>query len=272
MGVITPVYRWRGAVEAIEDHAPMRRTAFALFILFAVALGCWHTELFQSRKTMSARLDPTPGEERVAAARAASGEKIAAKVRAAGMAYPPRELFLRAYKQERELEVWGGSGGELKKIAVFPVLAASGGPGPKRREGDKQVPEGCYRVVVFNPKSHYHLSLGLDYPNASDRVLSDPEKPGFDIYIHGGAASVGCLALGDDAIEELFLLASDTLAKDAIAVHLFPARPPWDELKAAHPRHAELWAQLELIHAAFEQTRRVPKVRSERDGRYTLAD
>jgi murein L,D-transpeptidase YafK len=249
----------------------MRRTVFALLVLLAVALGWWHTELFQSRKTMTARLDPTPGEDRVAAARVASGEKIAAKVRAAGLAYPPAELFLRAYKRERELEVWGGDG-ELKKITTFPVLAASGSPGPKRREGDKQVPEGCYRVVVFNPRSSYHLSLGLDYPNTADRVLSDREKPGFDIYIHGGAASVGCLALGDDAIEELFLLASDTRRKDEIAVHLFPARPPWDELKAAHPQHAELWSQLALIHAAFEQTRRVPKVHVAHDGRYLPAD
>ena len=182
------------------------------------------------------------------------------------------EIFLRAFKAERELEAWGRSDdGEFRRIAVWPVLAASGGPGPKRREGDRQVPEGCYRVVVFNPKSAFHLSLGLDYPNGADREHGDRAAPGGEIYIHGGAVSTGCLALGDVGIEKLYALASDARAR-TIEVHIFPARMcgvAWERMRRGHPEHAALWAELEPVYAAFERTRRVPRVRIS-EGRYVV--
>jgi len=212
-------------------------------------------------------------EDRVGPARARVGKKIEQMCRDAGVKHPPRELFLRGFKAERQLEAWARSDdGQFKLVATWPVLAASGGPGPKRRQGDQQVPEGCYRVVVFNPKSNFHLSLGLDYPNASDRVRSDKKKPGDHIYIHGNEVSIGCLALGDEAIEELYVLALDTRDKP-IAVHIFPARmtgPAWESLRAEHPAHAPLWAELAPIHDAFERIRKVPAVRVETDGRYRL--
>lgn len=91
------------------------------------------------------------------------------------------------------------------------MLAASGGPGPKLREGDLQVPEGVYRLTAFNPNSSYHLSLRVDYPNAEDRAAEDRAVArsdrrtslGGDIFIHGKAVSIGCLAIGDPGIEEL---------------------------------------------------------------------
>jgi murein L,D-transpeptidase YafK len=218
----------------------------------------------------------TTREDRVAAARARCGAKVAQLCASAGVSYPPRELFLRAFKTERELEAWGRSDdGPLRLLATWPVLASSGDPGPKRREGDRQVPEGCYRVAVFNPLSNFHLSLGLDYPNASDLVRSNAAAPGSDIYIHGGAVSIGCLALGDDAIEELFLLAQNTHDRHGtpIAVHLFPAHmagPAWEKLRAAHPEHAAFWAELQPIHDAFAQTHRVPVVQVDEHGRYGL--
>ncbi|MEQ1860672.1 MAG: L,D-transpeptidase family protein [Chthoniobacteraceae bacterium] len=220
---------------------------------------------------MSAHDSAPAAEDRVAPARQRHGAAVRQRCIDAGVKYPPRELFLRAFKAEREIEVWGGEGA-LRLIATWPVLAASGEPGPKRREGDRQVPEGCYRVAVFNPLSKFHLSLGLDYPNASDRVRSDPQKPGGDIYIHGRAVSIGCLALGDDAIEELYLLALDTRVKP-IAVHIFPARmvgPAWETLRAAHPEHAAFWAELAPIYAGFEKKKRVPAVGFEADGRHRL--
>lgn len=246
----------------------------AITALIVIALAAWQRpRLAAWLAVFMTRHADAQTADRVALARHCHGEICKRRVETAGVAYPPRELFLRAFKLEREIEAWArADGGPFKLIATWPVLAASGDAGPKRREGDRQVPEGCYRVVVFNPKSNFHLSLGLDYPNASDRIRSDPQQPGSDIYIHGGAVSIGCLALGDDAIEELYVLASDTREKP-VEVHVFPARmagPAWEKLRAAHPAHAAFWAELQPIHDAFEKTRLIPAVSVGSDGAYRL--
>jgi len=214
--------------------------------------------------------------DRVAFARGRHGESIKRHCAEAGVDYPPRQLFLRAFKHESEVEAWGSDRDEpMKLIKTWPLTARSGVLGPKRREGDRQIPEGCYRVVIFNPKSNFHLSLGLDYPNAADLVHSDKEKPGFDIYIHGSDRSIGCLAVGDDMIEELYLLAEDfrSAHRIAIPVHIFPARMEgngWDELRQQYPQHVNFWAELESIYKAFETAKLVPKVKVNDAGAYEL--
>jgi hypothetical protein len=129
--------------------------------------------------------------------------------RAAGIPWPPPRVRLLAFKEERRLEVWvAGEKGGFAMAGACPVLAASGGPGPKRKQGDLQVPEGFYRLTALNPNSKFHLSVRVDYPNREDVAnrIVDPDLLGTDIYVHGGAASIGCLAVGDRAIEELFAL------------------------------------------------------------------
>ncbi len=132
----------------------------------------------------------------------------------AGVLYPPEHLTFVGLKEERVLEVYASSGAAPARfICTYPVLAASGGPGPKLREGDRQVPEGVYCLRELNPNSKYHLSLWIDYPNAVDlaRALADGRmEPGGEIMIHGGVVSRGCLALGDPAAEDLFVLAALT--------------------------------------------------------------
>jgi hypothetical protein len=132
----------------------------------------------------------------------------------AGVPFPPPRLALLGFKAEKRLEVWAGvADGPWRHVRDYPILAASGRPGPKLREGDGQVPEGLYRVERLNPQSKYHLSLRLDYPNAFDRAKAAQEGRtdlGGDIYLHGGAVSIGCLAMGDEAVEELFVLAVRT--------------------------------------------------------------
>jgi murein L,D-transpeptidase YafK len=197
----------------------------------------------------------------------------------ADVVYPPESVFLRAFKREREMELWAGKkGGALKLIATYGVAAASGGPGPKRREGDAQVPEGFYEVDRFNPESSFHLSLGLDYPNTADRALSDPSKPGYNIFIHGNAASIGCLAMGDDRIEEIYVAALDAKTKP-VNVHIFPARmnspdwPKWrDEQIASRAELSPLWEQLQRGFDAFEAGRRVPKIGVRENGEYFIHD
>lgn len=128
-----------------------------------------------------------------------------------GLIYPPTRVRLLGLKQEKRLGVYAvAANGEWKQLATYPVLAASGGPGPKLREGDGQVPEGLYRISLLNPNSRFHVSLRVDYPNDEDREhgrRDGRERLGSDIMIHGGQASIGCLAIGDPAIEEVFLLA-----------------------------------------------------------------
>lgn len=137
-------------------------------------------------------------------------------------------------------------------IASYPIVAASGGPGPKLREGDRQVPEGVYRVEGLNPNSAYHLSIKVGYPNDSDAAHAAAEgrsDPGGDIFIHGKDLSIGCLAIGDDAIEELFVLVEQvgiTSADVVIAPHdlrrdpAIPAGefPQWYQERCAEIRDA----------------------------------
>lgn len=127
----------------------------------------------------------------------------------AGITYPPEAVALLGLKAEKQLELWAGNGQRWTHVTTYPILGASGGVGPKLREGDRQVPEGVYRIEVLNPNSRYHLSMKVSYPNEFDRdkaALEGRSQLGGDIFIHGKQASIGCLAMGDPVIEELFLL------------------------------------------------------------------
>ena len=130
-----------------------------------------------------------------------------------GLEYPPESLWLIALKKEEELEVWGRNRDMAwRRITSYPVLASSGGPGPKLREGDRQVPEGVYSVVSLNPNSEYHLSMKLSYPNGFERRMARRAgrvNPGGNIFIHGSYVSAGCLAMGNENIEKLFVLVHD---------------------------------------------------------------
>lgn len=221
-------------------------------------------------------ITPEKPADRVSSARMRCEKELRAHFQNAGVHWPAGEIFLRGMKREGELELWARDrdGESFRLVRTFRVRAQAGVPGPKRREGDLQVPEGFYEVDRFNPESSFHLSLGLNYPNASDRILSDPVAPGFDIFIHGGDASVGCLAMGDPAIEEIFLAANDSIARP-IRVHLFPARmdaPDWpvwrDARLASQPELRMLWEQLAVGWDYFARERRVPRIEIGADGAY----
>jgi len=239
----------------------MRKLALLLFLL----LGC--TMLVKSQD-----------EDRVAAARPRAEPILREKFRAANVTYPAREIFFRVFKHEGLVELWarGKASEPFRLVSTYAVTAASGGPGPKRMEGDLQVPEGFYEIDRFNPKSLFHLSLGLNYPNAADRILGHPERPGYDIFLHGSAVSVGCVPVGDEAIEEIYLAALDSTARP-IHVHLFPAKmnaPEWPEWRdtqlKAQPALTAFWEQLQPGFDAFEASHLVPALSIAKDGRYVL--
>ena len=144
------------------------------------------------------------------------------------LVWPPQAMYIRSFKYDRQLEIWVKSADKeaYKLFKTYKVCQQSGAMGPKRVEGDYQVPEGFYYINEFNPNSNYHLSLGLNYPNASDRILSDANRPGSAIYIHGDCVSTGCIPITDAPIEELYLLASNVRnqGQEFIPVHVFPVK------------------------------------------------
>jgi murein L,D-transpeptidase YafK len=145
------------------------------------------------------------------------------------LSWPPVEMYVRSFKYDRQLEVWvkGNKKEPFKLFKTYKVCMQSGTMGPKRLEGDYQVPEGFYYINEFNPNSNYHLSLGINYPNSSDKILSDEDRPGSNIYIHGNCVSTGCIPISDVPMEEVFIIASvvkEQEQQDFIPVHVFPVR------------------------------------------------
>lgn len=147
---------------------------------------------------------------------------------AAGLQWPPKQIYVRSFKYDSQMEVWvrNDISDNFKLFKTYRVCALAGTLGPKRMAGDYQVPEGFYYITEFNPRSEYHLALKLNYPNPSDKVLSDSLKPGGGIYIHGSCVTVGCIPINDSQIEELYLLAmaAKNNGQDFIPVHIFPVR------------------------------------------------
>ena len=174
-------------------------------------------------------------------------------------------LFIRAFKKEEILEVWAKNNADdnFIKIKDYAFCASSGTLGPKRKEGDGQIPEGFYHIDRFNPKSKFYLSLGLNYPNASDFILGDPEKPGGDIFIHGGCSTVGCIPLTDEKIKELYVLASEAKknGQQQIPVHIFPFKMTDDNLKKyvqTYPHFQVFWEDLQVGFLFFEENKKYP--------------
>ena len=142
-----------------------------------------------------------------------ASKRVIGRFATAKVVWPPAEIAMVAIKDEKTVDMYGrDEAGKWKLVHRYRVLAASGGAGPKLRQGDKQVPEGIYGISYLNPHSRYHVSLRVNYPNAFDRKMAAADGRrdlGGDIMIHGKALSVGCLAVGDEAAEEIFWLAAE---------------------------------------------------------------
>ena len=198
-----------------------------------------------------------------------------------GLQYPARNVFLRSFKYNSQLEVWvkNSPKEKYKLFKTYHVCMQSGTMGPKRLQGDYQVPEGFYYINEFNPRSNYHLSLGINYPNASDRILSDPIRPGNGIFIHGNCVSVGCVSVNDSDIEEVYLITGNAKAagQEFIPVHIFPIR--YDDKKSveyldnafrANPTLQRFSLQLKKAYDEFEKTHQLPIIMIDRKGDYVV--
>jgi murein L,D-transpeptidase YafK len=195
--------------------------------------------------------------------------------------WPAKYIYLRSFKYDSQLEVWVKyeAHEKFRLFKTYKVCALAGTLGPKRMQGDYQVPEGFYYINEFNPKSQYHLSLGLNYPNASDRILSDSEMPGGDIYIHGSCVTTGCIPVQDQQIEELYILAAHAknMGQDFIPVHIFPIRfnnPKSVDYLTRYirefPEYGAMAAELKHAYDYFEKTRELPVIMINKRGDYIV--
>lgn len=187
------------------------------------------------------------------------------------------EMLMNAYKAEGKVEIWLKTAKQDKftLFKTYDACAKSGTLGPKVVEGDLQTPEGFYTINVFNPMSTYHLSLGIDYPNAVDKARTGKDrKTGGDIYIHGDCVTVGCIPLTDDKIREVYVLALEARngGQTDIPVNIFPFRMMKANLEKygkEFPQHLAFWKTLQTGFDYFEKNKTLPKV-GQTNGNYVV--
>lgn len=190
------------------------------------------------------------------------------------------EILIAAFKEEDRLRVYGKNkkDSKFKLITSYKICAKSGVLGPKRKQGDLQVPEGFYYIDRFNPASSYHLSLGINYPNRADSKKSKAKDKGGDIFIHGNCVTIGCIPITDDKIKELYLYA--VMAKNngqtKIPVYIFPFEMSDDNLKKYKKEYAPntsltaFWDNLKEGFDNFSKNRRELKYSVNPSGDYVF--
>lgn len=252
----------------------MKKLFFVLLVCVAESVSAQTSVSFLDLQ----RMLPRPGE-----AMKRRLDTIQKQFRAKNLEWPFNYMYIRSFKYDGQLEVWVKDNRKepFKLFKTYKVCALAGSLGPKRMEGDYQVPEGFYYINELNPKSNYHLSLGLNYPNASDRILSDYERPGGDIYIHGSCVTVGCIPIKDDQIEELYILAAHAKdrGQDFIPVHIFPIRysnkksVTYLEQLAKTDASLKVFSdRLESVYDHFETTKQLPVIMTNTTGDYVFAN
>lgn len=198
-----------------------------------------------------------------------------------GYEYPPQNIYIRIFKDERKLEVWTKRNVDetYKKVSDYEFCAFSGQLGPKRKEGDLQIPEGFYYIDRFNPNSNFYLSIGINYPNKSDKILGVKGDLGGDIFIHGGCATVGCIPLTDDKIKELYWLAVQAKSdgQHRIPVHIFPSKLDSTSFKRLKNRFQDVglirfWSNLKTGYDWFIQHGNIPEIAVDKQGSYHFSE
>ena len=180
------------------------------------------------------------------------------------------EIFIRVLKANRLVELWAKNKASetYQQIKSYQICSLPGKEGPKRRQGDLQIPEGFYHIDRFNPVSNFYLSLGINYPNESDRVLGARGNLGGDIFIHGNCVTIGCVPITDDKIKELYLICviARSNGQKEIPVHIFPTKLSgldYEALKVNNRGNRKLldfWENLQVGYQYFEANNKLPEV------------
>lgn len=244
-----------------------------------ILLYCFQAFFVFSGNGQSSFLEYQKTFDRVARAFANREDTLKRQFATKKLSWPLKYMYIRSFKYNSELQVWVRNSltDSFRLFKSYKVCALAGTMGPKRMEGDYQVPEGFYYINEFNANSMYHLSLGLNYPNPADKLLSDSLRPGGDIFIHGSCVTVGCIPVTDPQIEELYVLSSHARAngQDFIPVHIFPAkyRDPksadyLEKLFDVDPALKSFETNLKRVYDFFEDNRRLPVVAVSPEGNY----
>ena len=220
-------------------------------------------------------------QKKYARVRTAFSEKeqsIAENLRKNGLTSDDVHILITAYKAEKKLEIYAKKKNETdyKLIAVYDVCSSSGKLGPKRKQGDNQVPEGFYNIDRFNPASNFYLSLGINYPNQSDKKKSNASNLGGDIFIHGACVTIGCLPMTDDKIKEIYLYAvfARNNGQSNIPVYIFPFRMTDANFQAYEKRYVQhqtlidFWTNLKTGYDKFILHKKELKETVDKAGNY----
>jgi murein L,D-transpeptidase YafK len=202
--------------------------------------------------------------------------RISARLKEKGIDSADYKVLIRIFKQEKQLEVWLKSkkSDRYVQYASYAICRSSGEPGPKRKEGDLQVPEGFYKVNFFNAFSDYYLGMQINYPNQSDLILG--KRPyGGQIMIHGDCVTIGCIPITDDKIKEVYLLC--LFSKGAghdVAVDSYPFKLETKNLQEAEKSYDKsvigFWQNLKTVYDYFEKNHVIPVVGVDKSGLYKI--
>jgi len=249
--------------QRLNKYAPLQLMSMHKYLLFLVIT----LMSFSNVKNPSFK-DSHLDHYRVYQAYRDLGEEAFAKMKAVEVCHFKCDILIRAFKFEEDLEVWAKNKGDDKYVLVtkYKFCKNVGQLGPKRKEGDKQIPEGIYKMSKFNPASTYFLSLKVDYPNASDSILSDRDTPGGMIFIHGGCNTVGCIPITDQWIKELYIFCVEAKnnGQEDIPIHIFPARLTDENFSLIKKQHSDrdlhdFWSQLKKGYDLFEKNKQIPR-------------
>ena len=259
----------RKAAKAPAKPAP---AATAKAKVTGVSLASLYGRLPDGRQQPQS-LDPssiTPQSELSLEVGRNQGKRLKAEFQRSSLQYGS-PIFIRIFKESRELELWVQRGERYYLFKKYPIAYFSGGLGPKNREGDEQAPEGFYEVVpdAMNPWSNYHLAFNIGYPNEYD---TERGATGGQIMVHGKKLSVGCFAMTDPVIEEIYAIADRALnaGQSAFPVHIFPFRmTPGNLQRHADSPHMPFWRNLLHGYTLFELSHVPPKA-GVSGGKYAL--
>lgn len=239
----------------------MKNSVFVFLFIF----------LFQFMNSQNDFLNQQLNNVRVQDANRLCYNSVKDKFAKKGIKFPTDKIFWRAFKYYKTLELWSYSIDSQRYIIIdtYNICETVGDLGPKRREGDFQIPEGFYYLDILNPSSKYHLSMHINYPNESDKILGHKEKLGGDIYVHGGCETIGCIPMTNDVINELYLVSLYAKAEGLsnIPIHIFPMRltpKNLNKLKQdffkGNTEMINFWNNLKIGFDYFEKNRVLPIV------------
>ena len=244
------------------------------FILFILTIICCNNSVFAQQNFLLQ-------QKKYARVRTAISEKeqgFAENLRKNGLTSDNVHILIVVYKTENQLEIYAKKKNKAiyKLIAVYDVCASSGGLGPKRLQGDGQVPEGFYKIDRFNPNSNFYLSLGINYPNQSDKKKSNAKNLGGDIFIHGSCVTIGCLPMTDDKIKEIYLYAifARNNGQENIPVYIFPFRMTDNHFQTYKNRYSnnqeliDFWTNLKSGYDKFVLERKSLNETVDKSGNY----